>query len=76
MFHGNGFVHRDTRDTQSIGELRRSRSSQDIYRQSGHFDGSKLMTFSAVRAVLQCYSVIVNDQLLEGGCVYEDWCYD
>jgi len=42
VYHGNGFITRDTRETQSIGELRRSRSTQDIYRQqSGHFDGSK-----------------------------------
>ncbi|WAQ95549.1 hypothetical protein MAR_028239 [Mya arenaria] len=40
-FQGNGFLHRDT---QSLGNgFMRSQSSQDLYSQYGHFDGSQTL---------------------------------
>lgn len=45
-FYGNGFLHRDAREHLSVGtEIRRSRSTQDIYRYNSHFDGSKIFIF-------------------------------
>lgn len=42
--HSNGFLHRDTRDTHSLGSpFRRSTSSHDLFRYSGHFDGTKTL---------------------------------
>lgn len=45
--HSNGFLHRDVRDTHSLGSpFRRSTSAHDLFRFSGHFDGTKTLPSS------------------------------
>lgn len=45
--HSNGFLHRDNRDTHSLGSpFQRSTSSHELFRYSGHFDGTKTLPSS------------------------------